>query len=261
MFVAVVLAACWHIPFVAGDLAKIERRINKEPMYQGKPKYCLLVFGPEAKHRVWLVQDGDVLYADFKGDGDLTRPEAKIASDKEESRDGSPVFKVTEFRVGGQVHKNLHIGTVRLDNVADRDAHAKALVAKDANAVAYAVVIDMEIPGFKGDAVGGRVRQCAAYLDANGVLQFADSAAKAPILHFGGPLEITLFSRHELKIGRANGLVLGVGSPGVGPGSHTWIDYENVIPEKAYPTVEFVYPPKAAGEPPVRIRHELKHRC
>ena len=41
-------------PVAGSDLAKIDRHIKKEPAYQGKPKYCLLVFGPEAKHRVWL---------------------------------------------------------------------------------------------------------------------------------------------------------------------------------------------------------------
>jgi WD40 repeat protein len=41
----------------AVDLAKIERKIVKEPAYRSRPKYCLLVFGPEARTRVWLVQD------------------------------------------------------------------------------------------------------------------------------------------------------------------------------------------------------------
>jgi hypothetical protein len=45
----------------AADLSKVDRTIKKEPAYQGKPKYCLLVFGPEAKARVWLVLDGDTL--------------------------------------------------------------------------------------------------------------------------------------------------------------------------------------------------------
>ena len=57
----------------AADLAKIERKIAKEPAYQTKtPKYCLLVFGLDAKMRVWLVQDGDSLYVDRDGNGDLT---------------------------------------------------------------------------------------------------------------------------------------------------------------------------------------------
>lgn len=60
---------------LATDLAKIDRTIAKEPAYRTKtPKYGLLVFGPEGKDRVWLVHDGDVLYVDRNGNGDLTEP-------------------------------------------------------------------------------------------------------------------------------------------------------------------------------------------
>src|SRR6516165_9330594 len=62
----------------AADLAAIDRRFVKEPTYQSKPRYCLLVFGPEAQTRVWLVQDGDVLYVDRNGDGDLTEKDKRV---------------------------------------------------------------------------------------------------------------------------------------------------------------------------------------
>jgi hypothetical protein len=53
------------------DLTKIDRTIAREPAFQSKPAYCLLAFGPAAKTRVWLVLDGDVLYVDRNGNGDL----------------------------------------------------------------------------------------------------------------------------------------------------------------------------------------------
>jgi hypothetical protein len=57
----------------AADLSKVERVIRKEPVYKSKdPRYCLLVFGPKADYRVWLVLDGDTLYVDRNGNGDLT---------------------------------------------------------------------------------------------------------------------------------------------------------------------------------------------
>src|SRR5712692_6505008 len=63
----------------AADLAKVERKIAKEPAYQTKtPRYCLLVFGLDAKTRVWLVLDGDVLYVDRNGNGDLNEENEKI---------------------------------------------------------------------------------------------------------------------------------------------------------------------------------------
>ena len=57
----------------AADLTKVDRSIKKEPAYQTKaPRYCLLVFGPRADYRVWLVLDGSTLYVDRNGNGDLT---------------------------------------------------------------------------------------------------------------------------------------------------------------------------------------------
>lgn len=56
-------------------------------------------------------------------------------------------------------------------------------------------------------------------------------------------------------------MALGVGSPGVGPGSSTWIFYDGVIPEKVFPIIEIVYPSKNAGDAPVREKQALKQRC
>src|SRR5260221_55230 len=65
---------------IAADLAKVDRTIIREPAYQSTPKYCLMVFGPEARTRVWLVQDGDTLYVDRNGNGDLTDAGEKVAA-------------------------------------------------------------------------------------------------------------------------------------------------------------------------------------
>src|SRR5262249_30448580 len=69
---ALLLASVSGLTAGGADLTKIDRTIAKEPVYQSKPKYGLLVFGPHARTRVWLVLDGDVLYADRNGNGDLT---------------------------------------------------------------------------------------------------------------------------------------------------------------------------------------------
>jgi hypothetical protein len=60
-------------PARAVDYDKIDRKLVKEPAYQTKsPKYALLVFGPEARLRIWIVLDGETLYVDRNGNGDLT---------------------------------------------------------------------------------------------------------------------------------------------------------------------------------------------
>ena len=47
-------------------------------MYKTHPKYCLLVFGPETKTSVWLIVDGDVMYVDRNGNGDLTEKGERV---------------------------------------------------------------------------------------------------------------------------------------------------------------------------------------
>src|SRR5690349_4224826 len=65
------------------EAPKIDRTIAKEPVYQSKTrKYGMLVFGPEAKERVWVVLDGDTLYVDRNGNGDLTEAGKKVAAEK-----------------------------------------------------------------------------------------------------------------------------------------------------------------------------------
>lgn len=246
----------------AGDLDQIDRSLVKEPAYQNKPKYCLLVLGPEAKTHVWLVQDGATLYVDRNGNGDLTEAGEKVAAEKsEDAEEGVYRFKVGDIRDGRRLHKEMHVYVSKIDHLANQDDFAKALLAKNPTARGYSVLVEVEMPGRKGAAPGGRVQQRSFYVDVNGVFQFSDKPRDAPILHFGGPWQVALFGAHQLKIGRETDVVLGVGSPGVGPGSTTWIDYENVIPTDVFPTLDVVYPPKRPGDPPLREHYELKHRC
>src|SRR5262245_42300290 len=70
-------------PAAAAGPTKVDRSIRKEPAYRSKnPLYCLLVFGPEAGARVWVVLDGDALYLDRNGNGDLTDPGERVAAEK-----------------------------------------------------------------------------------------------------------------------------------------------------------------------------------
>jgi hypothetical protein len=185
----------------ATDLSKVDRTIAKEPTYKSKPKYCLLVFGPEAKTRVWLVQDGDTLYVDRNGNGDLTEPGKKVAAEKEEgAEEGQFAFKIGEIREGALVHKNLRVSVSKIDHLAKLDEMAKVFLDKSPKARGYYIILEVEMPGWHGTGVGGRVQQRAFYVDANGVLQFADKREEAPVIHFGGPWQISLSGRTNWRL-------------------------------------------------------------
>lgn len=263
LFFSLTLLALTAVECNAADLSVIPRVINKEPAYRtGKPKYCLLVFGPEAKTRVWLVQDGDTLYVDRNGNGDLTEEgERVVAEERVGAAEENYAFKIGTIQDGVPRHKEVVVFTGKIDHLADNYPAVKEFLAKNPNGRGYGLRAEIEMPEWKGIGVGGRVIQNATYVDARGVLQFGDTAAQAPVVHFGGPWQIALFGHSALTVNRETDVVLGVGTAGVGPGTTAWIGYEGVIPEKVYPTLDITYPPLKSGQPPLRAHYELKRRC
>jgi hypothetical protein len=243
-------------------LTRIERTIRKEPPYQSKePKYCLIVIGPEAKTRVWLVHDGDALYVDRNGNGDLTEPGEKVTAEKNGLEEGEYSFNAGDIADGPRLHKELYLSIWKLARFADQDEDAKAFVAKHPQARAYRLHLQVEMPPWKGAGFGGRVQQIVVQGDTRGFLQLSGKPHDAPIIHFGGPWQITLTGRHKLTIGRNTDMYLVVGTPGLGPGTTACIFYDGIIPESVLPIVEVSYSPPQPGQPQLSERYELKQRC
>lgn len=251
-------------PLSAADLTRIERRIGKEPAYESKPRYCLLVFGPHAKTRVWLVQDGHNLYVDRNANGDLTDGGEKIAAQKSGqplAPGGDHSFEVSDIRDGELTHKSLRVRLLNRSDVGNLDAREKEFWKKNPKGHLYHLGVQVEMPGRKGAGVGDRVQQEVGMADIGGFLQFAESAKDAPIIHFGGPWQITLSRPRRAAVGREFDLSLSVGTSGLGTGTTTNVAYERLIPENAQPTVEVTYPAEKKGGKPVHERYELKERC
>jgi hypothetical protein len=267
------VAGCLTVGLAAAaDPPKVDRTIKKEPTYQTKaPKYGLLVFGPEAADRVWLVWDGEALYVDRNGNADLTEPGEKVAAEK--PRHGRPrgeeddySFDVGELTVGGRTHKGFTVLASPLAALGGPSFQAipsvKAARAKDPKAVAFWLGVEVEQPGMKGGGFGGRLRYRVGPLDANGPLVFADRPADAPVVHFGGRLEVTFDAEPPaLRVGRESGFTLVVGTRGEGPGTFAALGYEGTIPKGACPVAEVTYPPAKPGDPPVKEKYEIKERC
>jgi hypothetical protein len=257
-------AAAW------ADPPQIVRTLAKEPSYHTKrPKYGLLVFGIEGKDRVWLVHDGDTLYVDRNGNGDLTEPAEKITAEKRAGSDPQEdgySFAVGELAVPGGTHKGLTVSLTPLKRYADsalgRRAKAKAALAKDAKAAAVYLAVEVHTPGRQGGGLGGRLAFSAGPLDLTGVFQFADTPAQAPVVHLGGPLQITCYGElPALRVGRDSELILVVGTPGIGPGTFAMLSYSGTIPEEVKPTCELMLSAAKPGAPPVNEKFEIKERC
>jgi hypothetical protein len=92
-------------PPCAADPAPIDRMIVKEPAYQSKsPQYGLVVFGPNASSRVWIVKDGNRLHIDPTGVGDLTGAGKRLTIGQRvviTAREGVAPKTVLEVRLEG----------------------------------------------------------------------------------------------------------------------------------------------------------------
>jgi hypothetical protein len=267
-WLSVLLISCIStVPVFGSDLSKIDRSIKKEPTYTGKPKYALVVFGPEAANKVWLVQDGDSLYVDRNGNGDLTEADKKVAAKVDKNLDVALygyLFEVGELKVGGKVHKHLSVSFPKLNQFVglnDNPFVREALKA-DPDSVTAIIQASIESSRLKGRGVGERLIQMVGPMDPTGILQFADKPDKAPIIHFDGPMHISLYGEiPTLRLDRDNDLVLDIGTPGVGSGTFAMIQYAETIPEGVFPKAEFVIPGGDPGKKPVKELFELKERC
>jgi hypothetical protein len=204
-------------PAMAVDLTKIERRIEKEPKYTNKPRYCLLVFGPEAKTRVWLVRDGKTLYVDNNGNSDLTEKGEKLELRTDPDREGFVECDVGDIveRDGKTKHLKLRVGSW------DSDDH-------------WYVSVEMAFAHLK-----------VARLSASAAPTFAARTADAPIVHFGGPLALQVSISADAD--DQPGVRVRVGTPGLG--KWTFADCSILVAKlvRSRPEITIDYPDNKGG--------------
>jgi hypothetical protein len=222
-------------PVAAGvDLKKIDRGIAKEPAYQTKSlKYCILVFGPEALTRVWVVRDGDTLYVDKNGNGDLTESAEKLMLPASESdRERAQALSGLDITAKAGVAPNTKIDFRLFDE---------------------SFLIYCQAEGRPWQRAGG---------DATGALQFGDKPATAPIIHFQGPLSIAPDEEYTLNRGgeEPTEFYVFLGTPGLGKGTFACIGYSEV-PKDVHPVANIEFPAKSMRDPPIKASVTLSKRC
>src|SRR5262245_59920179 len=108
LVIALACLAVTSATVAAADLSKVGRTIAKEPAYQTKEvRYCLLVIGPEAKTHIWLVQDGETLYVDRNGNGDLTEAGERVSL--KDKADQYRLFEAGDIKDGPLTHTGLSV--------------------------------------------------------------------------------------------------------------------------------------------------------
>lgn len=221
------------------DLSKVDRRLV-EPAGLVKPRYCLLVFGPEAKTRVWIIEDGDTLYVDRNANGDLT--EAGEAFAPGERREHMASVDGKSFRK----HRDwtYPIGDVTPSNGLTKHTGFKLTRHRIENEPAHHILSVL---------VGGATLQYAGW----GPL-FGESRDTAPVVHFGGPIVPKPLPGPIFRLGEADReLRFCIGTPGQGGHSFAYVG-EQAIPLAIQPVIEVAWPTVAG---PLKERFALDWRC
>jgi hypothetical protein len=234
-------------PARAADLAALPRTIAKEPTYTGKPVYCLLALGAEAKTRVWVVRDGDTVYVDRNGNGDLTEADEKVAGTSETDEADGMKNTVTDFPLGD------------LPKVGDKTPYSGLSLRR------YLFVpASPKIPTTDMSVVSVTLNEVSTQ---SGAPTFAPKAADAPVLHLDGPLTIRIPPNEKdepcvfLKGGEGEQEITAqIGTAGLGARTWAALGYE-LVGDDVHPQAEITYPPAKAGGTPIVVKFALDSRC
>ena len=231
----------------AADLTKIDRTIAREPAYQSKtPRYCLVVFGAEAKARMWLVLDDKILYVDRNGDSDLTGADERI-----EVKPPRGVFETKSLKPAGSEYEYSNL----LVRIKDKDCCEINLSRKvdfaHRKRVKDSLTIMAGITGISSRSWMSRDR-----IEEHD-FRFGDSAKVAPVVHIDGPLTLRpMFTNQVFVRGdESSRFPVIVGTPGVGKSTFTQVLFWQGDPDGV---AEIVFPPRDAKGKPIVVKVALK---
>jgi hypothetical protein len=242
-FIVAVMLATAPVSALAVELESIDRTIVREPKYEALPAYCLLVFGAEGSTRVWLVEDGKRLYVDRNANGDLTDDGEPVAATEERE------FETTDINTSKTT--TLHdwdyaAGGIKLPNGEDHTDLEVIRWQYGKQPVQHGVLLKIngKVPVYSG---WGHV--------------FAESAAKAPIMHFGGDYNVTPLRNKSLNPAKPpSRFSIGFVSPGLGDSSSTRISID-ALPKEVIPQCEIDWPSKDKPGETFTTTIPLTERC
>ncbi|HUE12824.1 MAG TPA: hypothetical protein VMR25_01560 [Planctomycetaceae bacterium] len=249
------------------DLRRVDRKIAKEPKYHFQPHYALLVFGPNAEHRSWLVVDGDgtetnsgrVLYLDRNGNGDLTEPGERIEFDADATAQirignnggyvGMNVFSLG--RVAG-VELNFRLWVRQKNYVPDVDWLRQITQEREANHWEN----------------GTLWRTAARRSQAQIPVVLTERPADAQIMHLDGPLTFTLKRGPQERIEpwpkkTLFDVHIGTSSLAARNCKHEMFSPLTLdeVPLGVHPVASFEFPPKYPDKRPIVRQIDLLQRC
>jgi hypothetical protein len=228
----------------AADGFSIDRTLRREPAYSARPQYCLLLLGPEGKTRIWLVAAGEAFYVDTNGDGDLTKPGKRVYSIGN-YRSLVYIEPFTQF-MWFPVPENERVYNV--GDVFDGATWHHLTVNRlgKLKTAVFEIVVDIR----------GKFRQIGA------LPRFGDTPKEAPVLHFGGPLTLGLFTSQLVRGPTPNYVDAWIGTkpPAGAKGEPTYLVLNDWIPSYIAPIARMEFPNRTGEGNPIRSTVRLARR-
>lgn len=258
---AVLLAIACSAWAQARTLEDIPRTIKKSPRFTAEQQfYCLLVLGEKLERRIWFVADGDALYADLDGDGDLTDKNERF-EDKGKTSDADHFigvwrsWSIGKFRFSERYTEvSVRLSTIKTNwrpsPTASNKERTRAFM-EEARRTPHPNLAGIHL------TIGGKRQVLSNTL-------FTTSPETAPILHMDAPLTVGLvesFNAFRFWRGEANPkLTVAIGTPGLGRSTFSYVVYDE-FDDKARPVVEIEFPAKEPGRFLAPQRHKLMEKC
>jgi hypothetical protein len=244
----------------AADLAKVDRKIAVAPKFATETQlYALLALGNEAETRIWFVADGEDLYVDRNGNGDLTDDGAPLRAATSSQGNFIPVSR--EWKLDRLSPRYTDIrACVALVNPSWRPASTAGNRDHMERFMAIAGTIPHVNLSTIHVTIDGKWKQF-------GHAMFRTSPAEAPIFHLDAPLTLGVVEAiMPTTLGRGEAprdLTLAVGNTGHSPdhpGCFSYLMYD-VLPDAARPVVDVEFPGKEPGTYLPSVRLTLDGKC
>ncbi|QDT56134.1 hypothetical protein Pan44_41850 [Caulifigura coniformis] len=217
-------------------LTKLDRTIVREPKYENRPRYTLLVFGDRAQQLIWMVEDGQILYIDRNANRDLT--------------DDGPI-QATNLNKPGLVSSRL-----RLQYVLTEFGTADSFLHKDFSLHRWNNDAESQDSYGLSLSVDGAVPMYSGWFNAF----WAATPKEAPVFHFAAPLTPHLLRSKEFVIGRPlDRLSICFANIGLEKADATRLSIDS-LPAGVTFEVDIDWP-VAQGSKPLKTRHTIHERC
>jgi hypothetical protein len=230
----------------AADTFSIDRTLRREPAYAVKPHYCLLLLGPEGKIRVWLVAAGEAFYADTNGDRDLTEPGKRVYSvGNYRSLVYLDPFTRFMFFPVPENERVYDVGDL-FDRATRTWYHLTVRRLGKLKTAVFEIVVDIR----------GQFRQIGK------LSRFGDRPQDAPVLHFGGPSTLGLFTSQLVRGPTPNHVDAWIGTkaPAAAKGEPTYLVLDDWIPSYISPIARIEFPNRTPDGKPIRFSVRLARR-